>query len=106
MGTFDYMDPEYLRSGEYSARSDVYALGMVLLQLLTGREGAQVGAGVSRMCVLGVSGGLCTRVGHGAAAAADGEGGRAGGCRCIKDVCIRGVGWVMHTRWAWCCCSC
>ncbi|KXZ51278.1 hypothetical protein GPECTOR_13g765 [Gonium pectorale] len=46
VGTFEYMDPEYLRSGEYSARSDVYALGMVLLQLLQGRGGSQVVATV------------------------------------------------------------
>eukprot|EP00798_Chlamydomonas_sp_ICE-L_P024111 gene24111-9686_t len=35
VGTIAYMDPEYLRSGQFSTRSDVYALGMVMLQMLT-----------------------------------------------------------------------
>ncbi|GLC46283.1 hypothetical protein PLESTM_001853700 [Pleodorina starrii] len=42
VGTFQYMDPEYMQTGQYSARSDVYALGLVLLQMLTGRQGKEV----------------------------------------------------------------
>ncbi|KAF8728108.1 hypothetical protein HU200_018687 [Digitaria exilis] len=38
VGTLFYMDPEYQRSGQVSAKSDVYALGMVFLQLLTGKS--------------------------------------------------------------------
>ncbi|KAF7045519.1 hypothetical protein CFC21_054619 [Triticum aestivum] len=37
VGTFCYIDPEYQRTGAVSAKSDVYALGVVMLQLLTGR---------------------------------------------------------------------
>uniref|UniRef100_A0ACD6AC76 Uncharacterized protein n=2 Tax=Avena sativa TaxID=4498 RepID=A0ACD6AC76_AVESA len=37
VGTFCYIDPEYQRTGVVSAKSDVYALGVVVLQLLTGR---------------------------------------------------------------------
>ncbi|KAM0923976.1 hypothetical protein ACQ4PT_005168 [Festuca glaucescens] len=37
VGTFCYIDPEYQRTGAVSAKSDVYALGVVVLQLLTGR---------------------------------------------------------------------
>ncbi|GLJ23535.1 hypothetical protein SUGI_0445920 [Cryptomeria japonica] len=36
-GKFCYMDPEYLRSGEFSTKSDVYSMGVVILQILTGK---------------------------------------------------------------------
>lgn len=38
VGTFCYIDPEYQRTGVLSMKSDVYALGIVLLQLLTARS--------------------------------------------------------------------
>uniref|UniRef100_A0A1D1ZGN6 RING-type E3 ubiquitin transferase n=1 Tax=Anthurium amnicola TaxID=1678845 RepID=A0A1D1ZGN6_9ARAE len=37
VGTFCYIDPEYQRTGMLSLKSDVYALGMVMLQLLTAK---------------------------------------------------------------------
>eukprot|EP00798_Chlamydomonas_sp_ICE-L_P017200 gene17200-23519_t len=42
VGTIRYMDPEYLSRGEFSARSDVYALGIVMLQMLTGVDDKHV----------------------------------------------------------------
>ncbi|XP_059075464.1 U-box domain-containing protein 33-like [Cryptomeria japonica] len=36
-GTFSYMDPVYLKNAKYSTKSDVYSLGIVILQLLTGK---------------------------------------------------------------------
>ncbi|KAK3131562.1 hypothetical protein QOZ80_6AG0508120 [Eleusine coracana subsp. coracana] len=38
VGTFCYIDPEYQRTGALSMKSDVYALGIVILQLLTARS--------------------------------------------------------------------
>ncbi|KAE8658166.1 U-box domain-containing protein 34 [Hibiscus syriacus] len=37
-GTLYYMDPEYQRTGTVRPKSDIYALGVAILQLLTGRH--------------------------------------------------------------------
>ncbi|MFS7953794.1 putative protein kinase RLK-Pelle-RLCK-VIII family [Helianthus anomalus] len=38
LGTFGYHAPEYAMTGQVSQKSDVYSLGVVLLELLTGRK--------------------------------------------------------------------
>lgn len=37
-GTFCYIDPEYQQTGMLSVKSDVYSLGVVLLQMITARD--------------------------------------------------------------------
>ncbi|GJW49949.1 U-box domain-containing protein kinase family protein [Tanacetum coccineum] len=37
-GTFCYMDPEFLSTGELTAKSDTYSFGVILLRLLTGKS--------------------------------------------------------------------
>lgn len=42
VGTLCYIDPEYQRTGRVSTKSDTYALGMVILQLLTSKPAAGI----------------------------------------------------------------
>jgi serine/threonine protein kinase len=40
-GTRGYMCPAYLESGKYDAKSEIYSLGVLLAELLTGRKTGQ-----------------------------------------------------------------
>jgi serine/threonine-protein kinase len=63
VGTFAYMAPEYLRTGEADARCDLYAVGMMLHEALTGElpamaptlPGQALAEGAKRSTLEGVS---------------------------------------------------
>ncbi|KAM7478158.1 hypothetical protein LguiA_026371 [Lonicera macranthoides] len=38
LGTFEYLDPEYFQSSQFTEKSDVYSFAVVLVELLTGQK--------------------------------------------------------------------
>ncbi|XP_011624071.1 serine/threonine-protein kinase PBS1 isoform X2 [Amborella trichopoda] len=49
LGTFGYLAPEYAESGVVSVRTDIYAFGVVLLQLISGRKAINFSTGENQM---------------------------------------------------------
>ncbi|KAM0051944.1 putative protein kinase RLK-Pelle-DLSV family [Helianthus debilis subsp. tardiflorus] len=42
VGTFGYMSPEYAMHGHFSVKSDVFSLGVVLLEIISGKKNTRV----------------------------------------------------------------
>lgn len=55
VGTFGYLAPEYFMYGKLSDKVDVYAFGVVLLELLSGREPISSAPKVQESLVMWVS---------------------------------------------------
>ncbi|CAI0543816.1 unnamed protein product [Linum tenue] len=51
IGTFGYLAPEYVQSGRITEKADVYAFGVVLLELVTGRKAIDVGKPKGQQCL-------------------------------------------------------
>ncbi|KAL8498173.1 hypothetical protein ACS0TY_021492 [Phlomoides rotata] len=51
IGTFGYLAPEYVDSGQVSEKADVYSFGVVLLQLVTGRKAVDINRPKGEQCL-------------------------------------------------------
>ncbi|KAM7479491.1 hypothetical protein LguiA_027704 [Lonicera macranthoides] len=52
VGTFGYMAPEYMMYGKVDEKIDVYSYGVVLLELITGKEALQTNQGSNYECLV------------------------------------------------------
>ncbi|KAF9600629.1 hypothetical protein IFM89_011212 [Coptis chinensis] len=58
VGTFCYVDPEYQQTGMLGTKSDIYSLGIMLLQLITAKPAMGLTHNVERSIERGTFGGL------------------------------------------------
>ncbi|XP_019170713.1 PREDICTED: cysteine-rich receptor-like protein kinase 25 [Ipomoea nil] len=53
VGTYGYMFPEYAMHGEFSVKSDVFSLGVILLEIITGKKNRNISKGNRTVDLLG-----------------------------------------------------
>ncbi|KAF5743043.1 inactive protein kinase [Tripterygium wilfordii] len=51
IGTFGYLAPEYAQSGQITEKADVYSLGVVFLELVTGRKAIDIKRPKGQQCL-------------------------------------------------------
>ncbi|KAJ7969482.1 Protein kinase family protein [Quillaja saponaria] len=51
IGTFGYLAPEYVQSGQITEKADVYSFGVVLLELVTGRKAVDINRPRGQQCL-------------------------------------------------------
>ncbi|GKV11898.1 hypothetical protein SLEP1_g23116 [Rubroshorea leprosula] len=51
IGTFGYLAPEYAQSGQITEKADVYSLGVVLIELITGRKAMDLNRPKGQQCL-------------------------------------------------------
>ncbi|ESR64672.1 hypothetical protein CICLE_v10007650mg [Citrus x clementina] len=51
LGTFGYLAPEYAQSGQITEKADVYSLGVVLVELITGRKAMDLNRPRGQQCL-------------------------------------------------------
>ncbi|KAL1814374.1 hypothetical protein DCAR_0518512 [Daucus carota subsp. sativus] len=51
IGTFGYLAPEYAQSGQITEKADVYSLGVVLVELVTGRKAVDLNRPKGQQCL-------------------------------------------------------